>query len=420
MNDIQIVKEDVILDVTGPINYNAQNPANKLLGAMEDAFVFAEDLSCYLGDSLQYLFPFSHLVSYGPSGDQHAVTDPTQQDNKTDFQKQNVKDFILTDTCIIRGWVSLQGWTKPFVKISYRGDPDSILARTTQASLGTFIYAHLKIQENSAPDLIKVPYNEKTNRYEIEIWGYEGSDIDTQLSAKGIDALDKGLLIVRPDLVKGNIADFNREGLDNQDMYQVAPDNTMHPVLPLKIELAWCDQTQTHWDSQNGNNYHYTFDMLLRGWHNFIQVGVSSSPHGGTGFLHYRNLMSDYKPYSDMSEIARPLMPWMFDANGNKGAQQTVAIENFFAVSYIDLHILKPECIIGLHRHRDNQEMFHLLSGKAYMVMGDWNKFPDRERAFEIRTLLPGSFTLLKAGQLHSLINALDMDATLLMLGGYD
>jgi mannose-6-phosphate isomerase-like protein (cupin superfamily) len=38
----------------------------------------------------------------------------------------------------------------------------------------------------------------------------------------------------------------------------------------------------------------------------------------------------------------------------------------------MDLHILKPECGIGIHRHRDNQEIFFLLSGTGIMVMGDW------------------------------------------------
>ena len=113
-------------------------------------------------------------------------------------------------------------------------------------------------------------------------------------------------------------------------------------------------------------------------------------------------------------------MPWMFDAHGQKSADGSIKEEKSLAVDYIDLHVLKPDCGIGIHRHRDNQEIFFLMAGKAYMMVGDWYKFPDRESAFEIRTLLPGSFSLLKAGQLHCLINALDIDASLLMFGGYD
>jgi len=226
------------------------------------------------------------------------------------------------------------------------------------------------------------------------------------------------LLQVRNDLIHGYKEDFNREGLDDKNMYQVAPENTMHPILPLKIELAWTDHTKKFWDSNNSRNYHYEFNMILRGWDNFMQVGVSGNPHGGIGFLHYRNLLSNYKPYTVPSELSRPVMPWMFDAYGNKSSNSKE--EKSLSVDYMDLHVLKPDCGIGIHRHRDNQEIFFLLTGKAYMMVGDWYKFPDRERAFEIRTLLPGSFSLLKAGQLHCLINAIDTDSSLLMFGGYD
>jgi len=86
----------------------------------------------------------------------------------------------------------------------------------------------------------------------------------------------------------------------------------------------------------------------------------------------------------------------------------------------MDLHLLKSDCGIGIHRHRDNQEIFFLLNGAAIMVMGDWYKMPDRERAFEIRTMTGGSFSLLKAGCLHALYNVTDIDISLLMFGGYD
>jgi non-heme chloroperoxidase len=47
----------------------------------------------------------------------------------------------------------------------------------------------------------------------------------------------------------------------------------------------------------------------------------------------------------------------------------------------MDLHILNPRCGIGIHRHRDNQEILFLLEGSALMLVGDWCKFPNRERA---------------------------------------
>ncbi|HEY7768347.1 cupin domain-containing protein, partial [Longimicrobium sp.] len=136
------------------------------------------------------------------------------------------------------------------------------------------------------------------------------------------------------------------------------------------------------------------------------------------GFLHYRNLLSNYFRFKDSRELGRELQPFMFDAYGSK--EHTRDREAFLAVDYVDLHILQPECGIGIHRHRDNQEIFFLMQGDGLMVMGDWEKSPARERCFEIRTLRPGHFTLLKPGELHALMNIGTEPMTLLMFGGYD
>jgi mannose-6-phosphate isomerase-like protein (cupin superfamily) len=201
-------------------------------------------------------------------------------------------------------------------------------------------------------------------------------------------------------------------------MTQIAPTHTMHPVLPLHIELAWADFNEKVWDSQNGANYHYEFNMILRGWDNFLGTGISPNPHGGIGFLEYRNLMSNYGRYSDRNELGRQLNSWNFSAFKTKNHGN--GFEPFFAVDYMDLHILKGGCGIGLHRHRDNQEMFLMMEGQGYMVIGDWYKMPQRERCFEIRTLRSGHFAMLKGGNLHALMNATDEDISLFMCGGYD
>jgi len=81
---------------------------------------------------------------------------------------------------------------------------------------------------------------------------------------------------------------------------------------------------------------------------------------------------------------------------------------------------MKPKCGIGLHRHRDNQEVFMMMEGQGYMVIGDWVKFDHRARCFEIRTLRAGHFAMLKGGQIHGLMNPSDEDLSLFMFGGYD
>jgi mannose-6-phosphate isomerase-like protein (cupin superfamily) len=414
-----IVHSDVVFQVppgTTP-NYNANNPLLKLLNQVETAHLAAER-EFYLARSFQYLIPFNHLDMFGPQGSDFQILDPTQQDNKTDFQKQNVKDFTSTDTYLMRGWATAGGWTGPFLKLSYDGGPDSQLYQAAKGALGPYIKVWLKVRDAMAATLIRVPYNEETDRYELEIWGYPQADLRNQLDQKGQAAFDQGGLIVRTDLVQGSMSDFDREGLDDRDMFQVAPANTMHPINKLHLEVAWADDTQTYWDSLNGANYQYEFNMILRGWNNFLSVGLSPNPHGGVGFLHYRNLLSNYGKFANSKELGRQLEPWMFNAYGSKN--HPTNWENFFSVDYMDLHILKPNCGIGLHRHRDNQEIFFMVDGEGLMVIGDWAKFPERERCFEVRFLETGHCAMLKGGNLHALMNTTDADISLFMFGGYD
>jgi mannose-6-phosphate isomerase-like protein (cupin superfamily) len=396
--------------------YNSHNPLLKLLSLMQQV-QFAASRQYYLSEQTQYLFPIADLTMYGPAGADHDILDPTQQDNKTDFQKQNVDDFHTTDTFLVRGLAATSDWTGPYLRISYRGGPDSLLSQRSGHALGGDIKVAVKVG-NAAFQTLTMPYNTDSDRYEVEIWGYPGSDLADQLDDRGKAALSSSELVVRTDIVQGSATDFNREGLDGQYVNQVAPNNTMHPILPLDVELAFSDSTATVWDSQNGANYKYQFNMVVRGWNHFLGVGMSPNPHGGVGFLEYRNLLSSYGRYADSHGLDRTLMPWNFDAFGHKGHNGDV--EPFMAVNYMDLHIVLPDCGIGLHRHRDNQEVFLMMDGQAFMVVGDWCKMDSRERCMEIRTLPTGHFALLKGGNLHGLMNPSDEQLSLFMFGGYD
>ncbi|AVH67212.1 hypothetical protein CDG77_11970 [Nostoc sp. 'Peltigera membranacea cyanobiont' 213] len=414
-----IVHSDSVfkVDPNTPPDYNRGNPLLKLLNFLERAQLAAER-EFYLTGESQYLFPYESLVLYGPQGNDANILDPTVQDNKTDFQKQNVKDFVSTDTFLIRGLVTVGDWTGPFLRVSYRGGPDTKLSIAANHKLGEKIKLWIKVAGVATPALILVPYNPLSDRYEVEFWGYPGNDLRNQLDDKGRNALDRGELQVRNDLVHGSIADFNREALSDRYILDVAPTNTMHPILPLHVELAWADFSEKIWDSQNGANYQYEFNMIVRGWDHFLGTGISPNPHGGIGFLEYRNLMSNYGRYSSKPELGRQLNSWNFNAFGTKNHGN--GFERFFAVDYMDLHVLNASCGIGLHRHRDNQEVFLMMDGQGFMVVGDWCKMPERERCFEIRTLQAGHFAMLKGGNLHALMNATDEQVSLFMFGGYD
>jgi mannose-6-phosphate isomerase-like protein (cupin superfamily) len=400
-------------------DYDHKNPVSKLTGLIESQSLAAERES-YVSGKLQYLFPIKSLTLYGPSGGDAGILDPTQQDNKTDFQKQNVNDFITSETRLVRGLVRIAGATFPFLRLSYVGGPFSTLATAAGGRLGPRIKLYLEVGGTKAGQLISVPYNESSDRYEVELWGWRGTEdnLRAALATKGRAALDSGELILRPDLIQGTGDDFARDKVDGLNIAEVATTHTLHPILPLRVILGWANNEETAWDSNNGANHHYEFSMILRGWESFLGVGTSPNPHGGVGFLEYRNLMSNYGRYQGLHEVGRTIPPWSFDAFGHKAPGERR--EEFFAVDYMDLHIVKPNCAIGLHRHRDNQEVFLVMEGRALMVVGDWCLLPNRERCLEVRTLEAGHFAMLKGGNLHSLINPTDTNLSLFMFGGYD
>lgn len=416
---MEILHSDSVFKVqlgTTP-NYNKGNSLLALMRLIEQT-EFACDREWYLRDSIQYLFPFEYLELYGPQGEAWNVTDPSEQDNKTDFQKQNVRTFRTSATALCRGWVTTGDWVGPFLRISYAAGPDSRPWQLNRGSLGPTIKLWLRVGGRANGTILTVPYDKKSHRYAVELWGFPGPDLRNRLGGESLDALERGVLQPRNDLVSGDPADFAREKLDGRDMRGIRMACAMHPTLPLHVECAWANNSANVWDSNGGKNYHYEFNMIFRGWDHFLQTGISKNPHGGLGFLEYRNLLSNYGPFADSNELRRELYPWNFNAFGIKSS--SVQSESFFAVDYMDLHILQPECGIGLHRHRDNQEVFFMVEGRGYMVVGDWCKMPQRERCFEVRTLRPGHLAMLKGGNLHGLMNATDENITLLMFGGYD
>jgi len=401
-------------------DYDNNNPVTRLLSLVEGA-TLAAGREAYPFDALQYLFPIRALQLYGPSPPADGVLDPALQDNKTDFQKQNVASFQADDTQLIRGLASAGAWTGPFLRLTYRAGPDSVLAGMARASLGPAIRLWLRVGGSATPVPLTVPYDSASGRYAIELWAWPGSaaDLRAALDPRGQAALDRGALVAAPTLIHGTEGDFLREALDGRFVNEVAPDHALHPTRPLHIEAAWATADLSLWDSLGGTNHQYEFSMVLRGWDNYLSVGTSPNPHGGLGFLEYRNLLSNYGRYAGMRELGRDIPPWSFDAFGRKAAGDRR--EEFLAVDYMDLHIVRPNAAIGLHRHRDNQEAFMVIGDRAgLMVIGDWAKLANRERCLEVRTLKQGHLALLKGGNLHSLINPSDEDLLLFMFGGYD
>lgn len=416
---MQIVSSDPIAQIVPPgtePDYNSRNPIVRLVERFENIRLAAER-EHYQQDLLQALFSVSTMQLYGPRQPNDQILAPPAQDF-VDFQKQNLCDYTLGDISLVRGWVKVDEWVGPFLRVTYRGGPDSHLSQLANHDLGSQLKLFLKVGAAETPDLLVVPYNNESDCYELEIWSYPSQDLRSKLDSRGRAAFDRRELIVRPDLVRGTADELRRESVEDKPMTQIALDHSMHPVLPLRIEMAWTDDRTRFWDSRGGTNHVFEFSMIVRGWNNYLKVGGSSNPHGGIGRLEYRNLLSNYFDFQNSGELGRTPEAWSFDAFGSK--QHNGRREPFLAVDYMDLHIIRPNACIGLHRHRDNQELFMVLENEVLMVVGDWCEFPHRERALEIRTLPAGHFALLKPGQVHGLLNPTDEDIPLLMFGGYD
>ena len=162
---MEIVHTDVVINVppgTTPA-YNSHNPLLKLLTLMEQV-QFAASHQFYVSEQTQFLFPIADLTMYGPAGSDHDILDPTQQDNKTDFQKQNVEDFHTADTFLVRGLAATADWTGPYLRISYRGGPDSLLSQRAGHALGGAIKVAVKVG-NAAFQTLTMPYNTDSDRY---------------------------------------------------------------------------------------------------------------------------------------------------------------------------------------------------------------------------------------------------------------
>lgn len=434
--DAEIAKVRTFPPDTRP-NYSQNNPIWKLVKVLEQT-QFHADREHYLPETLQRLFGLEEVALIGPSGDEWQNKDPRLQNIKEDFQKQNLYDFILNGTEVTRGYAHAGDWTGSFLRIAYVPRPP--LLGSDGVFPGDSVRLYLKIgQDETGRNYLTVPYNAESARYEIELWAYSGNDLADRLGPRGKDAIARGALLARPDLVHGQLSDFVGIPFDGAraaarnagrgiDMLDLAPNHTMHPVRPLRLELAWTDSTATRWDTSEGSNYVYEFSMSLRGWGSYFAIGDSQNPHGGIGGLEYRNLYSNYFGHeaqrrgelgpSWTPELGRILRDWQFDADHNRPSGKSR--EDFFAVDYMDLHILRPAAVIGMHRHRDNQEVFLLMEGRGLMVMGDWEKVPSRDRAIELRIMKPGDLSLVKPGQFHALVNLLDENLLLFMFGGYD
>jgi mannose-6-phosphate isomerase-like protein (cupin superfamily) len=400
--------DDQLIATTRP-DYVTTNPVLGLLALIEGVELAAGG-EAYHRDTLHHLFAVEELTFFAPSDG--STRQAAEQDDKLDFQKQNLASFTPGPVTLVRGRATAGDWSGPFLRVAVdAGDGgDQVDAGDGGDQVdagGDHLDVSLRVGER-ATEQLRVPRSAVTGRYEIELWGHPG-DLGAALAgdARAAAALARGELVARPDLVTGDPDAFARPGVDARFLDEITPDATVHPILPLTVEVAWA-----------GSVHRHAFAMIVRGWDHFLSVGSSPLPHGGLGTVEYRNLLSNYGRFAARPELGRTVEPWMTGADGLKPTAATP--EGFFAVEYVDLHRLSGGSAIGLHRHRDNTEVFFVASGRGLVVVGDWCEHPDRARGLEVRPLTAGHLALLHGGQLHALVNLGPDDLTMLTFGGYD
>lgn len=109
-------------------DYNRDNPLAKLIGLNRGAATRGRTgVLC----REQHAVPLPNRApgALWPERTGCRHSDPTHQDNKSDFQKQNVKDFTTADTRLVRGLVQARDWSGPFLRLSCTAGPDSLLTR---------------------------------------------------------------------------------------------------------------------------------------------------------------------------------------------------------------------------------------------------------------------------------------------------
>src|SRR3712207_4688543 len=97
---MQIVEQEIQNNIPVPPaedpNYQDHNPVIRMMTTWAKAEL-AADREHYDAGSLDFLFPFKDLALYGPKPPNSAVLNPREQDDKQDFQKQNIAAFNLGD-----------------------------------------------------------------------------------------------------------------------------------------------------------------------------------------------------------------------------------------------------------------------------------------------------------------------------------
>jgi len=193
----------------------------------------------------------------------------------------------------------------------------------------------------------------------------------------------------------------------------VSPDCAMHPLRPLQIEVAWVDESENTGTLRAGRITTTSSTWWSAAGTPYLQGGRQfQSARRKSGVLHYR-ICVELLRIRRQRELGRTVEPCIRPRP--QGSRR--AVGGFCSLDYMDLHILKNNCGIGLHRQpRQPGDIFpaRRSGGDGYR---DWCKSPQRERCFEVRTL-QAALLAAQAGRPARAHERNGRDITLLMSAG--
>ena len=301
-------------------DYNADNPLLRAAAARR-AGAACRRARAYLTEHLQYLFPLEQLELYGPQRwrRRHARSDAAgQQDRLPEAERPRASVARHAARARLGGGGRLDAGRSS--ASSYRGGPDSRLSEAANHSSAPAIKLLARGGSAATPRAADRAVQRASDRYEIELWGYHGRD----LSAPVWDHGARGPRARRADRAARprarQLADFERDELEDRDVLDSSPRTTRCTrCCRCTSSCAWANREHDGLGlARRRATTSYEFNMVLRGWDNFLGVGISPNPHGGVGFLEYRNLFSNYGRYAGSGELGRRSQPWNFDAFGRK------------------------------------------------------------------------------------------------------
>ncbi len=301
------------------------------------------------------------------------ILDPARQDNKTDFQKQNVASFT-------------HGGYDARARVGHHGELDRAVSaplvsrrsrfapcpRRPATPSATASRLWLQGRRDAGAATARPCRTTRVRSLRDRAVGLSAGDPAraTGSARRGRDRPRGAAWRVRT-WSAASLGDFERGRIEDQFMVDVAPD------IPCTRSCRCTSRSRGPNAQADGVGHPARRKLPVRVQHGAPRLGpLPQRRHQPEPARRHR--------LPRISEPALELRPlrghWRARARRCSPGTSTPSAarapcrggRSFMAVDYMDLHILKPELRHRPAPARDNQEAFLMMEGRGYMVVGDW------------------------------------------------